>query len=79
MPTAETDRPQPWAGREDGFPINRAFLRELVDELDKRETAREERLRDFLTWLSVRWAIIWLAIGVVGWVLFSLAKAMAGY
>ena len=69
---------QPWSHGDEKAPPDRAFYREvfraIVEEIERAALAREERMKIFLTWLSVRWALIWLAIGVViglGWVIIE--------
>lgn len=67
---------QPWTRKDSGMPIDRAFLRDLYDDFERASAAREERLRHYLQWLSVRWAVIWLALFAVLWLA---SQAVAAY
>ena len=66
---------QPWARPERSVPVDRAYLEELMDRWERVEAEREERLYHYLQWLSVRWALIWAALGVIIgllWLIFHL-------
>ena len=67
---------QPWS-RGDALPPDRAFFEDLFDRQEKLAVEREERLFHRLDWLSVRWALIATAIGVIVglvWLLIKLAN-----
>jgi hypothetical protein len=50
--------PQPWTRPDGHLPPDRAYFDDLFDRWAREENEREERLRHYLQWLIVRWALI---------------------
>lgn len=74
-PKADRDsRVQPWASPDRGAPIDRTFVRDLLDELERRATEREERLHQTLKYLPLRWWVSWLALAIASWGLLQIAR-----